>query len=189
MIEEVLVAVPLKVIPPADSARVFVDVASYNSQVYYVQGDVGVPGRLAFTGRENGPRRPELCGRVHPLGRAGRHPPLSPARGGKPAKDYKVDFDAIRKGVATANYQMFPGDRLVVGRNPIVAKTVEVDRAGSLINSLMNSILQYSVTARSTAVMNTPPLAVSGGAPQIKVNGRAFRLPTRPRWPPPSATP
>ena len=34
-----------KQIAPADTDRVFVDVASFNSKVYYVQGDVGTPGR------------------------------------------------------------------------------------------------------------------------------------------------
>lgn len=40
-------------IPPKDSDRIFVDVAAYNSQVYYVQGDVAAPGgcRLPATRR------------------------------------------------------------------------------------------------------------------------------------------
>ena len=28
----------------------------------------------------------------------------------------------------TTNYQIFPGDRLIVGRNEVVKKTVEIDR-------------------------------------------------------------
>ena len=39
-------------IPPVESDRVFVDVTSYNSKVYYVQGDVRQPGRLPITGNE-----------------------------------------------------------------------------------------------------------------------------------------
>ena len=41
--------------PPVDPARtdrVYVDVVSYNSKVYYVQGEVGSPGRLPITGNE-----------------------------------------------------------------------------------------------------------------------------------------
>ena len=54
---------------------------------------------------------------------------VRPARGGKPARVYKVDLEAIRdKGDHTANYQIFPGDRLVVGRNDVVKKTIEIDR-------------------------------------------------------------
>ncbi len=33
-------------VEPSQSDRVFVDVAAYNSKVYYVWGDVGSPGRL-----------------------------------------------------------------------------------------------------------------------------------------------
>jgi len=39
-------------IAPIDSDAVFVDVSSYNSKVYYVQGDVGIPGRYPITGNE-----------------------------------------------------------------------------------------------------------------------------------------
>ncbi len=39
-------------VEPAKSNSVFVDVAAYNSKVYYVQGDVGSPGRLTIVGNE-----------------------------------------------------------------------------------------------------------------------------------------
>jgi len=72
-----------------------------------------------------------------------------PAQGGKPAKDYKIDHAAILKGDARANLQVFPNDRLVIGRNPIVQKTVELDRAAAPINSLVNSFLQQTFLTRS----------------------------------------
>ena len=159
----------LILVAPADSQRVFVDFAQFNHNHYYVQGDVGVPGRVAFTGGETVLDALNYAGGLLPSSEPFDVHLHRPARGGKPAKDYKIDLDAIRKGVATANYQMFPNDRLVVGRNPIVTKTTEVDRAGSLINSLMNSILQYSFMARSMAVVNSPP---SGGTPQVRVDGQ-----------------
>ena len=37
-------------VEPRDSSRVFVDVSSYNSKVYYVQGEVGSPGRWRGAG-------------------------------------------------------------------------------------------------------------------------------------------
>src|SRR5207302_2566912 len=37
---------------PRDSDRVFVNVAAFNSKVYYVQGDVAVTGRFPITGNE-----------------------------------------------------------------------------------------------------------------------------------------
>ena len=39
-----------------------------------------------------------------------------------------MNLEAIQKGDITANYQLFPGDRLIIGRNDVVKKTVEMDR-------------------------------------------------------------
>src|SRR6185312_2418260 len=58
-----------------------------------------------------------------------------------------------------------------VGRNPIVKKTVEVDRANSLINSILNTIFQYSYTARGIGAVNTPYPSTTGGS-QIKVGNQ-----------------
>ena len=41
-----------KEVKPKDSNRVFVDVTSYNSKYYYVQGDVAAPGKMPITGNE-----------------------------------------------------------------------------------------------------------------------------------------
>ena len=158
-------------IPPADSNRVFVDIASHNSKAYFVQGDVGVPGRLPVTGKETVLDALNYAGGFVPTAEPTDIHLYRPARGGKPAKDYKIDIDAIHKGIATANLQVFPDDRLIIGRNPIVKKTIELDRAASPINSMMNLIMQYAFSARSLGVMNSPP---SGGndALRIKVNGQ-----------------
>ena len=103
-------------IPPEESNRVHVDVASYNSKVYYVQGDVGSPGRLPITGAET-----VLDGIQYAGGLTGSADPkritlYRPARAGKPAREYPIDYEAIRKGKVEANLQLFPGDRLFVGR-------------------------------------------------------------------------
>lgn len=37
---------------PQDSDRIFLDITAHNSKNYYVEGDVGVPGHLPFTGHE-----------------------------------------------------------------------------------------------------------------------------------------
>ncbi len=60
---------------------------------------------------------------------------VRPGRGGKPAKVYKVDLAAIQdRGEVTSNYQLFPGDRLIVGRNEVVKKTAEIDRLNAPIS-------------------------------------------------------
>ena len=173
-------------IEPSDSQRVFVDVTSYNSSVYYVQGDVGVPGRLPITGKETVLDALNYAGGLIPAAEPADIHLYRPARGGRPSKDYKIDLLAIQKGDARANLQVFPNDRLIVGRNPAVKKTAEIDRAGGLINSVLNTILQYSFTARSLASINTPPSGGSG-AGQVKSGGQDMPLnPTNPAIMPPA---
>ena len=141
--------VELTYIDPADTYRVFVDIVSFNSTVYFVQGDVGTPGRLPFTGKETVLDALNYAGGLVPTAEPSDIHLHRPARGDKPVKDYSIDFAAIQKGDAKANLQVFPNDRLVVGRNPIVKKTMDMDRAAAPINAVLNSALQYSFTARS----------------------------------------
>jgi hypothetical protein len=162
-------------INPADTLRVFVDISAFNSKVYFVQGDVGVPGRLPWTGNETVLDALNYAGGLVPIAEPEDIHLYRPARGGKPAKDYKIDYSAILKGVATANLQMFPGDRLVVGRNPIVKKTVEIDRALSPINSVLNSLFQESLTFRYAGAINSPMSTTNNGI-QTKVNGQNIPL-------------
>jgi protein involved in polysaccharide export with SLBB domain len=162
-------------VEPADSLTVFVEVVSFNSKVYFVQGDVGVPGRLPFTGKETVLDALNYAGGFVPTAEPTDIHLYRPARGGKPAKDYRIDLDAIHKGVKTANLQMFPDDRLIIGRNPIVKKVVELDRANALINSQLNTMLQYGFTARTIGGINTP-LPSGNAGDQIRVNGQNIPL-------------
>ena len=136
-------------IDPADTVRVFVDVVSFNSTVYYVQGDVGTPGRLPFTGKETVLDAMIYAGGLVPTAEPTDVHLYRPARGDKPAKDFPIDFTAIQKGESKANLQIFPNDRLIVGRNPIVKKTIDMDRASAPINTVLNSALMYSFAVRS----------------------------------------
>src|SRR5207247_383345 len=66
-----------------------------------------------------------------------------PARGSKPLNVYKVDLDAIQeKGDVRSNYQLFPGDRLIIGRNEVVKKTIEIDRLNAPLQAIVISIQQ-----------------------------------------------
>ncbi len=140
---------PAATIPPDASTRVFVDVTSFNSKIYYVQGDVGTPGRLPFTGKDTVLDALNYAGGLIPTAEPLDVHLFRPARGGKPARDFKVDLTAIQKGDAVANLQVFPGDRLVVGRNPIVQKTIEIDRAAASLNAVFQSLAQQSLASRS----------------------------------------
>ena len=107
-------------VKPRDTDRVFVDVASYNSKVYYVQGDVFNPGRLPITGNETvldamqhvgGPVFRDLSkaqSEVIRLSRTG-------------VERLPVNLEAIVHGDVKTNYQLQPGDRLVIRRDPPIS--------------------------------------------------------------------
>jgi protein involved in polysaccharide export with SLBB domain len=133
-----------KPIKPADSERLFVDVTAYNSMLYFVLGDVAAPGRLPWTGNETVLDALQFAGGLLPTAEPKDIRIARPARGGKPAREYKVNLEAIQKGDVTANYQLFPGDRLIVGRNDVVKKTIEMDRLSSAIQDVINSVVQES---------------------------------------------
>jgi len=127
--------------PPELSVRVFVDITAYNSKNYYVLGDVGAPGKLPHTGNET-----ILDALQHAAGLLNSADPnnirlVRPGRDGKPGKVYPVDLEAIRdRGETATNYQLFPGDRLVIGRDKLVEKTVQVDRLAAAIHNVVASI-------------------------------------------------
>jgi protein involved in polysaccharide export with SLBB domain len=130
-----------KIIPPEASLRVYVDVSAYNTMNYYVTGDVVVPGRMPYTGTETVLDALNFAGGLLPTAEPREIRLVRPARGGKPGKVYKVDLEAIQeKGDVTSNYQIFPGDRLIVGRNEVAKLTVEVDRLAAPIETIVRSI-------------------------------------------------
>ena len=151
-------------IEPRDSSRLFVDVASYNSKVYYVQGDVGVPGRLPITGNETVLDAINYAGGLIPTASNVNIRLVRPSPPGACCpQTLPVNIAAIiNEGDPTTNYQLMPGDRLQVYRDPIVRTTVFLDRLASPFNSVLNSILQYSFTARSVKAIGVPINGNSG---------------------------
>jgi protein involved in polysaccharide export with SLBB domain len=135
---------------PRDSDRVFVDLAAYNHTVYYVQGDAAAPGRLPITGNET-----VLDALNHAGGLATTADPaniklIRPGHGGEPSRIYHINYKAImEEGDAKSNLQIFPGDRLVIGRHPTVQATVALDRVTAFVNSATNTILTDSYMAKN----------------------------------------
>ena len=135
---------------PADTDRVFVDVTAFNSKNYYVQGDVAAPGKLPWTGHETVLDAMNHAGGLIPSAEPKNIRLIRPARGGKPARIYPVDLEAItERGEIERNYQLFPGDRLVVGRNPVVKTSILIDRLAAPMQTVFHSILQQSNAIRS----------------------------------------
>lgn len=103
-------------IDPADSSGVFVDVTKYNSAVYYVEGSVAAPGRLPWTGRDTVLDVIQYSGGLLAIADPTSIHLYRPAHAGKATKDYTIDYEQILKGDKRANLQLFPRDRLVIGR-------------------------------------------------------------------------
>ena len=137
------------VVHPADSDRIYVDVFTYNGRAFYVQGDVAAPGKMPWTGHETVLDAMQYAGGFLPFADQKNIRLVRPARGGKPAKVYPIDYAAILyQGDAKANLQVFPGDRLIVGRNAVVRQTIEIDRLAAPIQTVVNSMAQFSVMRR-----------------------------------------
>ncbi len=155
----------IKITPirPIDSERVFVDVTAYNSKNYYVQGDVAAPGKLPWTGNET-----VLDAMNHAGGLVHTADPknirlVRPARGGKPAQIYPVDLEAItERGEKEKNYQVFPNDRIIVGRYAMVKTTTELDRLAAPIQTVLSAISQNANMMRNlTLAAETPTVKLT----------------------------
>src|SRR5262249_16526446 len=67
-----------------------------------------------------------------------------------------VNLAAITSGGdPTTNYQLMPGDRLVVYRDPIVRLTVFIDRLAPPFQTVLGTTLQYAFAARSLRFLST----------------------------------
>jgi protein involved in polysaccharide export with SLBB domain len=117
-------------IDPKDSATVFVDVTTYNSKNYYLQGEVVIPGRLPVTGTDTILDAIYYAGGLTP--RADHKNVVlyrQPKKGGS-LQALHVDVDLITMGDdLSTNYQLLPGDRLVVPRDP--SSEAELGRVGA----------------------------------------------------------
>ena len=147
-------------IPPRESDRVFVDIASYNSKVYYIQGDVIQPGRLTLTGNETVLDAVNFAGGLLPTAAAQNIRLVRPAPPGACcAQVLPVNLAAIvNTGDPTTNYQLMPNDRIVVYRDPIVRTSVFLNRIAEPFFSVVNGVQIYSFAARSLRFINSNSL-------------------------------
>jgi protein involved in polysaccharide export with SLBB domain len=104
--------IPIKNLRDCD--RVFVDVTAYNSKAYYILGEVVTPGRLPVTGRDTILDAVNYAGGLTPRANHDNVVLYRQAKGGALQKLH-VDLDQIMMGDdLSTNYQLEPGDRLVV---------------------------------------------------------------------------
>ena len=106
-------------IDPKDTDRVFVNVTAYNSKNYYVEGEVWYPGRLPFTGRETVLDVLHYVGGLAPAADRSRIRLIRNYPKGSSVQVLPVDYEEITMGTdSSTNYQLLPGDRLVIPRDP-----------------------------------------------------------------------
>jgi len=154
-----------KMIDPKDSSRVFVDVTAYNSKNYYVLGDVLVTGRFPITGNETVLDAINYAGGLMPTAAPQNIRLVRPAPPGACCEQLlPVNLAAITSGGdPTTNYQLMPGDRLVVYRDPIVRFTVFLDRLAAPFQTVIGTTLQSAFTIRAVKLSTLP--AQPGGQP------------------------
>jgi polysaccharide export outer membrane protein len=168
-------------VAPKDSDRVFVDVTAYNSKNYYIQGDVAAPGKLPITGNETVLDAINYAGGLIPTASPQNIRLVRPAPPGSSGEQVlPVNLAAIISGGdPTTNYQLMPGDRIVVYRDPIVRATLFIDRLAAPFQTVLNSMLQYSFTARSVKSISIP--IFGGGAAGATTRGTGISaLPAQP---------
>ena len=155
----------IKKIDPRDTDRVFVDVTAYNSKNYYILGDVLVPGKLPVTGNETVLDALQYAGGLLPTAAPNNIRLVRPAPPGACCEQIlPVNLAAITSGGdPTTNYQMMPGDRLVVYRDPIVRFTVFLDRIIAPVQAVLGTTLQTAFAVRYVKIAGTPVASAGYG--------------------------
>jgi len=167
----------LVAVAPRDSDRLFVDIASYNTKVYFVLGDVNRPGRLPATGRETVLDAIQYAGGLDPNADPKSLRLVRPARGGKPAKVYPIDLEAIQvRGEARANLQIFPGDRLFIGRDATVEATMRLNRESAPLSTLVNNALAYAFILRNLDLVAAGGTARAGIEMNVRIGEQTLRV-------------
>jgi polysaccharide export outer membrane protein len=153
-----------KLTDPKDSPRVFVDVTAYNSKNYYVLGDVLLPGKLPVTGNETVLDAINYAGGLLPTAAPQNIRLVRPAPPGACCEQIlPVNLAAITSGGdPTTNYQLMPGDRIVVYRDPIIRFTVFLDRLVAPFQAVLGSTLQTAFTIRAVELSRVPITGFGG---------------------------
>ncbi len=134
--------------------QISVDVAAYNSKVYYVIADGGGFGqsviRLPITGNETVLDAIANVQGLPPIASKRRIWVARPAPAGHCYQVLPVDWRAITEGGATdTNYQLFPGDRVFVSANRLIAFDNYLSMVFAPIERVLGLTLLGNFTAQS----------------------------------------
>lgn len=118
---------------PRETDRVFVDVTAYNSVKVYVMGDVLVGGILPYTGGDTVLDLIELAGGLLPSADQDKIRLIRSFPRNSPARVLPIDYKQIAMGTdSSTNYEILPGDRLVIPRLKIVEDALQRQRESAV---------------------------------------------------------
>jgi len=154
-----------------DCDRIFVDITGYNSKSYYVLGDVLIPGKLSITGNETVLDALEYAGGLLPTAAPQNIRLVRPAPPGACCEQIlPINLAAITNGGdPTTNYQMMPGDRIIVHRDPIVRFTIFLDRIVAPYQAVIGSGLQTTFFINFLRVLRQPIGGAAGAAGTTRI--------------------
>jgi polysaccharide export outer membrane protein len=140
--------------PLFDTPEVSLEVVGYNSKIYYVIFDFGGAGqqvtRLPITGNET---VLDAIGQLNGLPQAAdtRRVCLSrPGPANCPPQVFPIDWKGIvENGDTRTNYQVLPGDRIMVKAYPLVEVDIKLARIVSPIERILGVTLLGSSTVNS----------------------------------------
>lgn len=116
-------------IDPKATDRVFVDVTAYNSAHVYVVGEVAAPGRFPFTGSDCVHDMLLYAGGLLPSADRGKIRLVRNFPKGSPQQVLPIDYEEITMGTdSSTNYEVRPGDRIVVYRDPKISRPLSSAR-------------------------------------------------------------
>jgi protein involved in polysaccharide export with SLBB domain len=165
-------------VPPEklrNTDRVFVNVTAYNSKNYYIQGAVIVPGKLPVTGHETILDAIDYAGGLQSQADHDNVVLYRKEKNGT-LERLPIDVDQIMLGDdPTTNYQLLPGDRLVVPFKPGAGQDeenpTEVRPAASRARSVPNDA--PGPAERQAPAIRTEPEEDHVRAPRRDVDGDA----------------
>ncbi len=159
-------------VSPADSTRVSVEVVAFNSKAYYVLGDVATPGRMPITGSETVLDGLNCAGGLLPSAAVSNIRLVRPEPGGSNLEKFlKVDYRAIvENGDPATNYQIRPGDRLIVYRDPksrlMQEQETKAQETNAMIERRLSAVEQRLDRVIELLEGRTPPSSAKESEPE-----------------------
>jgi polysaccharide biosynthesis/export protein len=135
-----------------NAPEVYVDVAYFNSKIFYVLGQTQQTGRLPITGNETVLDGITLAGGLTNFADKNRIFLARPNPGGGCDQVFHVDYRAVTEcGDTRTNYQLLPGDRVIVMPTSGYAATVWMDNYLTPVERVTNlfALFRFAVSSNN----------------------------------------